>query len=185
MSVLITPVFSRVSLMEIAASETASWNNRSFNHLSGISIFWAMFASGSWVNGTWAFQVMSHSRSVKSQHCLVFLFVYGSLFFFFLMFIFERERQSTSGGGAEREGDRTGSRLQAPSCQHRVRRGARTHKPWDHDLSRSPMLRQLSHPGAPCIWFTLGGGLLFSLEWLCISFCCTAFPHDTRESKEH
>ena len=35
-----------------------------------------------------------------------------------------------SGGGAERQGDReseAGSRLQAPSCQHRARHGARTH----------------------------------------------------------
>ena len=38
-----------------------------------------------------------------------------------------------------------GSRLWAVSCQ----RGARTRKPWDHDLSQSWMLIQLSHPGAP------------------------------------
>ena len=46
------------------------------------------------------------------------------------MFIFERE-------GQEREGDTIQSRLQAPSCQHRVWHGARAHKLWDHDLSWS------------------------------------------------
>ena len=33
--------------------------------------------------------------------------------------------------------------------QQRARCGARTHKPRDHELSRSQMLNQLSHPGAP------------------------------------
>ena len=34
-----------------------------------------------------------------------------------------------SRGGAEREADRTQSRVQAPSCQHRAGRGAGTHRP--------------------------------------------------------
>ena len=63
------------------------------------------------------------------------------------MFIFERmrererekERENMSGGGPRRR-QRIGSRLQAPSCQHRARRGARTHKPRDHDLSWSRTL---------------------------------------------
>ena len=55
-----------------------------------------------------------------------------------------------NGGGSEREGDtETETGLQAPSWQHRARRGARTHGPWDHDPSRSRALNRLSHPGAP------------------------------------
>ena len=54
-----------------------------------------------------------------------------------------------SGGGVERGGDRIPSRLQAPSRQHRAWCGVRTHKPWDHDLSRSWALKRLSHPGGP------------------------------------
>ena len=50
---------------------------------------------------------------------------------------------------AEREREtRIWSRLQALSCQHRAWHGAQTHGPRDHDLSRSRMLNQLSHPGA-------------------------------------
>ena len=56
-----------------------------------------------------------------------------------------------SRGGAEREGERhrIQSRLQALSCQHRARCGARTHRLWDHDLSQSRTPNRLSHPGAP------------------------------------
>ena len=68
------------------------------------------------------------------------------------MFIYfwDRKRQNMSRGGAEREGDtESEARLQALSCQHRARRGARTQEPWDRDASRSQILNQLSHPGAP------------------------------------
>ena len=52
--------------------------------------------------------------------------------------------------GAEQRGrHRIRSRLRAPSCRHRARCGAWTHKLWDHDLNRSRMLNRLSHPGAP------------------------------------
>ena len=73
---------------------------------------------------------------------------YLNFFNVFLKFISERERQ---GQGAERERGRhrIQSRLQALSCQPRVRRGAETHEPWDHDLSPSWPLNWLSHPGAP------------------------------------
>ena len=68
------------------------------------------------------------------------------------MFLFYfRERQSASGVETEREGDtesEAGSRLQALSCRHRARRGARTHGLCDHDLSRSQVLNLLSHPEA-------------------------------------
>ena len=67
--------------------------------------------------------------------------VSGVLFSFFLiffqrfLFILGTERDSMNGGGAEREGDRIGNRLQAPSHQPRARRGARTHGPRDRDLA--------------------------------------------------
>ena len=75
-----------------------------------------------------------------------------SFFKFFLMFINFWERDSMNGGGSERGRHRIWSRLQALSCQHRVRCGARTHGPWDHDLSRCWMLNRLSHPGAAPTW---------------------------------
>ena len=40
-------------------------------------------------------------------------------------------------GRSERGRHRIWNRLQALSCQHRARRGAQTHGPRDHDLSRS------------------------------------------------
>ena len=71
--------------------------------------------------------------------------------FFNVLFFIERERQSVSGGGAERVRHRIGSRLQAPSCQHRARHGAQTHELRDYDLSQSRMHNRLSHPGTPFI----------------------------------
>ena len=75
------------------------------------------------------------------------------LFFFFLMFTYSRERDwdrvRVGEGQRERGRHRIWSRLQALSCQHRARRGARTHRLWDHDPSRSGTLNRLSHPGAP------------------------------------
>ena len=70
---------------------------------------------------------------------------------FCLLFTFERERQSVSSGRTERDRGRhrIGSRLQAPRGQHRARRGARTHKPRDHDLSGSRTPHWLSHSRAP------------------------------------
>ena len=45
---------------------------------------------------------------------------------------FEREREHEQGrGGGE-------DPRQTPRCQHRAGRGAQTHKPRDHDLSRNP-----------------------------------------------
>ena len=45
------------------------------------------------------------------------------------------------------------SRLQAPSCQHRVWRGAQTLGPRDRDLRPGRMLNWLSRPGAPIFGF--------------------------------
>ena len=72
------------------------------------------------------------------------------LFYFILMLIYfwERQTECKLGRGRERGRHRIWSRLQALSCQHRARHGARTHEPYDHDLSWSQMLNRLSHPGA-------------------------------------
>ena len=92
---------------------------------------------------------------------LVSLFSFLFLFFlfknkiFFLTFIhfWEWERQSTSRGGAEREGDRIWSRLQALSCQHRAWCRAQTYGLRDHDLSWSRTLNRLSHAGDLSLFF--------------------------------
>ena len=66
---------------------------------------------------------------------------------FLLMFIYYWETEREQGRGRVRGRHRIGSRLQAPSCQHGAPCGAQTHKPQDHDLSRSRTLDRLSHPG--------------------------------------
>ena len=119
-------------------------------------------------------------------HCKVscYLQVLAALIFYFLVFknvfyyLFLRERETDrerererenmrvhEWRGAERDGDRSWSRLQALSCQHRARRGAQTYQPWDHDLSRSRTLNQLSHPGAPYFNFFEEPPYCFP-EWL-------------------
>ena len=69
--------------------------------------------------------------------------------FFFLMFIYFWETESEQGRGRERGRHRIRSRLQAPSCQLRAWHRAWTHEVWDHDLSQSRTLNQLSHQGTP------------------------------------
>ena len=84
----------------------------------------------------------------KSHFCFnIYVFIY-------VLILIERERQrerdNAGERGAEREGShRIRSRLQALRCRDRARHGARTHEPWDHDLSWSQMVNWLSHPGAP------------------------------------
>ena len=78
------------------------------------------------------------------------LFFYFKIFFSVYLFLRQRERQSMNRGWAEREGDtesETGSGLWAVSTGAQC--GARTHRPRDHDLSRSRTLNRRSHPGAP------------------------------------
>ena len=69
------------------------------------------------------------------------------------MFIILRERDTVDrvrvGEGQREHLYRIRSRLQALSCRHRTQRGARTHGPQDHDLSRSQTFNRLSHVGAP------------------------------------
>ena len=61
----------------------------------------------------------------------------------------QREREHEQGRVRERGRHGIWNRLQALSCQHRARRGAWTHRPRDHDLSRSRTPNRLSHPGTP------------------------------------
>ena len=66
-----------------------------------------------------------------------------------IMFICFGERQSASRAGAKRKGDtesETGSRPWAVHTGPDT--GLKTINPWDHDLSQSRTLNQLSHPGA-------------------------------------
>ena len=89
-----------------------------------------------------------------------------------LLFIFEREggggRQRKHKGEGQRGRHNVPSRFQAPSCQHRVRRRARTHEPRDHDLSQSPRLDRLSHPVAPKTRFPAWVSYIF-LGWVQLS----------------
>ena len=79
---------------------------------------------------------------------------------FFTAYLFLRERETETETECEqgrdrereRERERIWSRLQALSCQHRAQSGARTHEPWDRDLSWSWTLNRLSHPGAPVMF---------------------------------
>ena len=89
-------------------------------------------------------------------------------FLIFLMFIYfwDRERPSMNGGGSERGRHRIWNRLQALSCQHSARRGARPQGLRDHDLSRSRPLNRLSHPGAPMAEFFKAGTNSFYLSFL-------------------
>ena len=79
------------------------------------------------------------------------------------MFIYfwERNRMQVGERGRERGRHRIRSRLQALSCQHRAQCGARTHKPQDHDLSRSGRLTNLA-PRRPSRVFVLTSHLIIS-----------------------
>ena len=70
------------------------------------------------------------SASSCGRKCKKFflMFIYSFFFFNVYVFIFLRQRESMNRGGSERGRHRIPSRLQAPSCQHRARRGARTHE---------------------------------------------------------
>ena len=87
------------------------------------------------------------------------------------MFIyFEREKEHELGRGRGSGRHRIGSKLQALSCQHRAWHGARTHKLWGHDLSRSQTFNWLSHPGALILFWIKQNStcieLLHKLTWL-------------------
>ena len=98
--------------------------------------------------------------------------VFFSLYFFFLMFIdfWERETECRLGRDRERGRHRVRSRLHAPSCQHRARRGARTAAPGDHDLSQSRTLNRLSHPGAPHLSYFKKYFWTITMHWAVLYF---------------
>ena len=75
--------------------------------------------------------------------------------FFKCLYLFLRQSETAWTGEGQRRRHRIWSRLQALSCQHRVRGRARTHKLRDYDLSRSWMLNWLSHPGTPNVFLNL------------------------------
>ena len=112
------------------------------------------------------------------RNTCIFLFTY--LFFNVYFWERERERERESGGrGRERGRHRIRSRFQTPSCQHSAWCKAQTHKLWDHDLSQSRTLNQLSHPGVPMIMNLLiylvllscFSGIFSSCHCTCLFFC--------------
>ena len=86
----------------------------------------------------------SHAPLMSQPGAPFYIFIFSSLFI-----LRETETVWVGEGQRERGRDRIWSRLQALSRQHRARCGTQTHELWDHDLSRSWMLNQLSHPGTP------------------------------------
>ena len=103
---------------------------------------------------------------------------------FLKLIIFERERERETernrvwaGRGRERGRYRIQSKLRALSCQHRARHGARTHIPWDHDLSWSWTLNWLNHPHAPVMYnfLKLWFGFISHLFCLFVCFCLFVF----------
>ena len=113
------------------------------------------------LESTFGFRILQNTEFLKvtinrSHHIERKLFL---LIFLHLCFERHRDTEHKLGRGRERR-HRIWSRLQAPSCQHRAWRRARTHKLWDRDLSQSRMLNRLSHPGAP----TLKGNFILGLE---------------------
>ena len=73
---------------------------------------------------------------------ILLFFISLKKFFNVYLFLRAQERDRVQMGKEQRKRGihRIGSRLQVLSCQHGARCGARTHEPWDHDLSRSRTL---------------------------------------------
>lgn len=95
-------------------------------------------------------------------------------FFFFFIFNFGSERHELGRSSRERGRQRMiWIRLHAHSREPWC--GARTHEPWDHDLSWSETLSWLSHPGAPQVrvltlrstFLADDQGCCFALAWCC------------------
>ena len=102
--------------------------------------------------GKKSLKILQERRSPSEADLFCFYFIL-SYFFNVYLFLTERETEHEQGRGRERGRHRIGNRLQALSCQHRARRGARTHRLRDHDLGRSRTLNRLSHPGDPVFIF--------------------------------
>ena len=103
---------------------------------------------GAWTSKLWNHDLSRSQTLNQRSHPGTWMFIY---------FLREGEHARTRvhrwGRGREWGKHRIRSRRQALSCQHRARRRAQTHDPWDHDLSQSWLLTQLSHPGAPTSLF--------------------------------
>ena len=114
------------------------FNGGSFSKTVSCALFLSSNMHGFWESQceTWPILMQPTPSSF-----LIFLNVY--------LFSRQRETERAWGRGRERRRYRIWNKLQAPSCQHRARRGARTQEPWDHNLTRSRTLNRLSHPGAP------------------------------------
>ena len=94
---------------------------------------------------------LSYSQIKEEILSLLLMFIYFLKFLYFILYLRERERERE--GEGQRDGDRSWSRLQALSCEHRARCGAWTNEQWDRNLSRSWTLNRLSHPGTPTYVF--------------------------------
>ena len=104
-------------------------------------------------------QLLGHRVVTFLIFFLIFIYLFKKIFFNIYSFLRQGETEHERGRVRERGRHRIGNRLQAPSCQHRARGGARTHGPRDRDLSRSWTLNRLSHPGAPQT-FPLSAGVI-------------------------
>ena len=102
---------------------------------------------------TWAEVGRSTDWATQGPLNFHFIFLFKKNFFLTFIYFWDRERQSMNGGGSERGRHRIWNRLQALSSQHRARRGARTHKLQDHNLSRRQTLNLVSHPSTLRIFF--------------------------------
>ena len=103
------------------------------------------------------------------------------LFFFkkkLCLFLRQRETEHERGRVRERGRHRIWNRLQTLSCQHRARRGARTHGPWDRDLSRSRPLNRLSHPGSFSHFFSYPLSNLFLCAFIHLLVMWVPPPQD-------
>ena len=102
---------------------------------------------------------------------------------FTYLFLKDRETEHEWGMDRERGRHRIWSRPQAPSCQHRARHGARTHEPWDHDLSRSWTLNRLSHPGVPQLSFNHGPQWLKNISYSMTQYTILVYYKNIPEIK--
>ena len=75
---------------------------------------------------------------------------------FFNVYLLLRDRAQAGEGQREKGRHRIRNRLQALSCQHRARRGVRTHDPRDHDLSGTRGHILVSAETLPCKWLLRG-----------------------------
>ena len=82
-----------------------------------------------------------HYMYIHTYKCVyIYIHTHMCIFIFFNVYLFLRERESAHEWGRGRE-----RRSKVDWAWH----GARTHKLWDHDLSWSWTLNQLSHRGTP------------------------------------